>query len=84
MGTVRLLYTILLLALSNAVFHILIALLVAYNPFYPYTYLMNECAIGFSGILFSMIVIETSLSGVQTRRFVCWSNSFGIFIIYCV
>lgn len=73
MGTVRLLYTILLLALSNAVFHILIALLVAYNPFYPYTYLMNECAIGFSGILFSMIVIETSLSGVQTR------SVFGLF-----
>ncbi|CAM8973834.1 unnamed protein product [Rhodiola kirilowii] len=43
--------------------------IVAYNPFYGYGYLMNECAIGFSGILFSMIVIETSLSGVQYRRY---------------
>ncbi|KAK6942483.1 Peptidase S54, rhomboid domain, partial [Dillenia turbinata] len=70
MGSVRLLYTIILLAASNAIFHLLIALLVAYNPFHPSYYLMNECGIGFSGILFSMIVIETSLSGVQHRRYV--------------
>ncbi|KNA13217.1 hypothetical protein SOVF_118830 isoform A [Spinacia oleracea] len=73
MGSVRLLYTTLLLALSNAVIHLLIALLVAHNPFHPYTFLMNECAIGFSGILFSMIVIETSLSGVHSR------SVFGLF-----
>lgn len=70
MGSVRLFYMIVLLATSNAIFHVLIASLVAYNPFYSYHYLMNECAIGFSGILFSMIVIETSLSGAQTRRLV--------------
>ncbi|KAJ8429048.1 hypothetical protein Cgig2_023919 [Carnegiea gigantea] len=69
MGSVRLLYTMVLLATSSAVLHLLIALLVAYNPFHPYPYLMNECAIGFSGILFSMIAIETSLSGVQSRRY---------------
>lgn len=73
MGSVRLLYTTLLLALSNAVFHLFIALLVAHNPFHPYPYLMTECAIGFSGVLFSMIVIETSLSGVQSR------SVFGLF-----
>lgn len=73
MGSVRLLYTILLLALSNTAFHLLIALLVAHNPFYPYPVFMNECAIGFSGILFSMIVIETSLSGAQSR------SVFGLF-----
>lgn len=69
MGSVRLLYMIILLAASNAVFHLLIALLAAHNPFHSYQYLMDECAIGFSGILFSVIVIETSLSGVQYRRF---------------
>ncbi|KAF8398036.1 hypothetical protein HHK36_016962 [Tetracentron sinense] len=69
MGSVRLLHVTILLATSNAVFHLLIALLVAHNPFKPYQHLMNECAIGFSGILFSMIVIETRLSGVQSRRF---------------
>ncbi|KAI4348832.1 hypothetical protein L6164_009505 [Bauhinia variegata] len=73
MGSVRLLYVIILLATSNAIFHVLIALLVAYNPFKPYEYLVNECAIGFSGVLFSMIVIETSLSGAQSR------SVFGLF-----
>lgn len=68
MGSVRLLFLIMLLATSNAIFHLFIALLVAYNPFKPSEYFMNECGIGFSGILFSMIVIETSLSGVQSRR----------------
>ncbi|KAK6944171.1 Ubiquitin-associated domain, partial [Dillenia turbinata] len=70
MGSVRLLYTIILLATSNAIFHLLIALLIAHNPFHPNDYLLNECGIGFSGILFSMIVIETNLSGVQHRRYV--------------
>lgn len=70
MGSVRLLYIIVLLATSNAVFHLVIALLVSHIPFGSFEYLMNECAIGFSGILFAMIVIETSLSGVQSRRFV--------------
>ncbi|KAI8559998.1 hypothetical protein RHMOL_Rhmol04G0220700 [Rhododendron molle] len=75
MGSVRLLYMIILLAASNAVFHLLIALLAAHNPFHSYQYLMDECAIGFSGILFSMIVIETSLSGVQYR------SVFGLFTV---
>lgn len=72
MGSVRLLYIIVLLAVSNALLHLLIALLVAHNPLHPYPYFMDECAIGFSGILFSMIVMETSLSGAQTRRFVAF------------
>lgn len=73
MGSVRLLYVIILLATSNAIFHVLIALLVAHNPFLTNDYFMNECSIGFSGVLFSMIVIETSLSGVQSR------SVFGLF-----
>uniref|UniRef100_A0A5B6YLG1 UBA domain-containing protein n=2 Tax=Davidia involucrata TaxID=16924 RepID=A0A5B6YLG1_DAVIN len=73
MGSVRLFYMIILLATSNAILHLLIALLGAHNPFDSFQYLMNECAIGFSGILFSMIVIETSLSGVQSR------SVFGLF-----
>ncbi|KAK2969164.1 hypothetical protein RJ640_009923 [Escallonia rubra] len=73
MGSIRLLYIIILLATSNAMFHLLIAFLIAYNPLNPYEYLLNECAIGFSGVLFSMIVIETSLSGVQSR------SVFGLF-----
>ncbi|GAB2281492.1 Rhomboid-like protein 15 [Dionaea muscipula] len=73
MGSIRMLHMIILLATSSALFHILIALAVAYNPFHHYANFMNECSIGFSGVLFSMIVIETSLSGVQSR------SVFGLF-----
>ncbi|KAL5806315.1 hypothetical protein ACOSQ4_029048 [Xanthoceras sorbifolium] len=73
MGSIRMLYIIILLATSNAIFHLVIASLAAHNPFQTFQYLMNECAIGFSGIIFSMIVIETSLSGVQSR------SVFGLF-----
>ncbi|CAI9268197.1 unnamed protein product [Lactuca saligna] len=73
MGSIRLLYMIVLLATSSAIFHLLITLIAAYNPIVSYYHFMDECAIGFSGVLFSMIVIETSLSGVQFR------NVFGLF-----
>ncbi|KAI4378503.1 hypothetical protein MLD38_015974 [Melastoma candidum] len=66
MGSVRLLYIIFLLAMSNAILHILVALLITHNPFHPLP-LMQDCTIGFSGVLFSLIVIETNLSGVQMR-----------------
>ncbi|KAL6496401.1 Rhomboid-like protein 15 [Orobanche gracilis] len=73
MGSIRLLYIIIVLAASNAILHLVIALLVAHNPFHSDQYLMDQCSLGFSGILFSMIVIETSLNGVQSRSF------FGLF-----
>ncbi|KAL6637208.1 hypothetical protein ACP70R_024780 [Stipagrostis hirtigluma subsp. patula] len=73
MGSVRLLFLMFLLATTNAILHLIIAFLVAYNPVSPVSYLVNECSIGFSGVIFSMIVIETSLSGVQSR------SVFGLF-----
>ncbi|KAG2536325.1 rhomboid-like protein 15 isoform X2 [Panicum virgatum] len=73
MGSVRLLFLMFLLASTNAILHLTIAFLVAYNPLYPALYLVNECSIGFSGVIFAMIVIETSLSGVQSR------SVFGLF-----
>lgn len=73
MGSVRLLFLIFLLATTNAIFHLIVAFLVAYNPISPVSYLVDECSIGFSGVIFSMIVIETSLSGVQYR------SIFGLF-----
>ncbi|KQK13939.2 hypothetical protein BRADI_1g13480v3 [Brachypodium distachyon] len=75
MGSVRLLFLMFLLATTNAVLHLIVAFLVAYNPLYPVPSLVDECSIGFSGVLFSMIVIETSLSGVQSR------SVFGLFNI---
>ncbi|EFJ27952.1 hypothetical protein SELMODRAFT_147697 [Selaginella moellendorffii] len=73
MGSVRYLHVILLLAVSNAVIHILIAYIVAYNPIYVHKSVLMECQIGFSGILFAMIVIEGSLYTGQNR------SIFGLF-----
>ncbi|KAJ4788500.1 Rhomboid family protein [Rhynchospora pubera] len=73
MGSVRLLYLIILLSTTNAIAHLIVALLVDHNPIHPYAYFMNECSIGFSGVIFSLIVIETSLSGAQSR------SVFGLF-----
>lgn len=70
MGSLRLLHVIFLLATSNAVFRLLIELVMAHNPLHSYAYLMKECTIGFSGIILSMFIMGTSLSGVQSRRFV--------------
>ncbi|ONM07726.1 Rhomboid-like protein 15 [Zea mays] len=94
MGSVRLLFLMLLLATTNAILHLTIAFLVAYNPLYHVPNLVNECSIGFSGVIFSMIVIETSLSGVQSRSvfglfnvpakwysffFACVDDTYGLF-----
>ncbi|KAL4200390.1 hypothetical protein AMTRI_Chr03g56210 [Amborella trichopoda] len=73
MGSVRLFYVTILLASSNAIFHLFIALVAAHNPIHLFPHLMDECAIGFSGVIFSMIVIETCLSGIQSR------SVFGLF-----
>ncbi|KAK8957563.1 hypothetical protein KSP39_PZI001428 [Platanthera zijinensis] len=73
MGSIRLLCLMILLATSNDIFHLIIAFIVALNPLHPYPFLVHECAIGFSGVIFSMIVMETSLSGVQTK------NVLGLF-----
>lgn len=73
MGSVRYLHVTLLLATCNAVLHLLIAYLAAHNPLHPYPFFMDECTIGFSGIIFAMIVMETSLNGNQSR------SVFGLF-----
>ncbi|KAK8938418.1 hypothetical protein KSP39_PZI011679 [Platanthera zijinensis] len=67
MGSIRLMYLMILLATSNAIFHLIIAFIVDLNPLYPYPFLVHECVIGFSGVIFSMIVMETSWSGVQSK-----------------
>ncbi|XP_078437402.1 RHOMBOID-like protein 15 [Wolffia australiana] len=72
-GSVRLVYLIWLLATSNGLLHLIIAFTIAKNPVHPFPYLLNECAIGFSGVLFSLIVIEGSLSGIRSR------SVFGLF-----
>ena len=69
LGSVRYLHVLFLMATSNALIEIVIAYLAAYNPVHPYRPLLHECGIGFSGVIFAMIVMETNLNAVQTRRY---------------
>ncbi|KAH7292484.1 hypothetical protein KP509_29G070900 [Ceratopteris richardii] len=73
LGSVRYFHVLFLIATCNGILHLLFALLAAHNPVHPYSHFMNECSIGFSGMIFAMIVMETSLSGVQHR------SIFGFF-----
>ncbi|GLJ31689.1 hypothetical protein SUGI_0636810 [Cryptomeria japonica] len=73
MGSVRYLHVTLLVATCNAILHLLVAYLAAHNPLYRYPLFMDECTIGFSGIIFAMIVIETNLNGNQSH------SVFGLF-----
>ncbi|KAL2635218.1 hypothetical protein R1flu_006697 [Riccia fluitans] len=75
MGSVRFLHVIFLLATANGIINIGLAYLAAHNPVYIYTDLSVECGIGFSGVIFALIVIETSVSGTQTR------SIFGFFTV---
>jgi hypothetical protein len=70
--SVCLLFFMFLLATTNAI-HLVIAFQVAQNLLYPVPYQVHECPIGFSRVIFSMSVIETSLSGVHSR------SVFGLF-----
>ncbi len=70
LGSVRYLHVLFLLTTSNALIQVAIAYIAAYNPIHWYPDLLIECSIGFSGVIFAMIVIETSLSTAQTRRYI--------------
>jgi membrane associated rhomboid family serine protease len=70
LGSVRYLHVLFLLTTSNALIQVAIAYIAAYNPIHWYPDLSMECSIGFSGVIFAMIVIETSLSTAQTRRYI--------------
>eukprot|EP00250_Pteridium_aquilinum_P002184 c12381_g1_i1 orf=563-1768(-) len=73
LGSVRYSHVLFLIATCNGVLHMLLALLLAHSPIHSYVDFMNECSVGFSGMIFAMIVMETSLSGVQSR------SIFGFF-----
>lgn len=75
LGSVRYTYLVLLFTITNAVLAILIAAMAA-MPFLPlYPNLIYECSIGFSGIIFSLIVVETYTTGAQNL------SIFGFFSV---
>lgn len=67
-GSVRYFHVLLMLCTSNALVHLVIAYLGAFNPVHRFPFLLQECGIGLSGVIFSLIVIETTLSGAQNRK----------------
>eukprot|EP00245_Coleochaete_scutata_P001611 TRINITY_DN1198_c0_g1_i1.p1 TRINITY_DN1198_c0_g1~~TRINITY_DN1198_c0_g1_i1.p1 ORF type:complete len:424 (-),score=31.25 TRINITY_DN1198_c0_g1_i1:888-2159(-) len=75
LGSVRSAHLLLLIALTNAIIHILVAYVLSYLPFQAVNGLMRECSIGLSGVLFSLIVIETRVSGTHSR------SIFGLFSV---
>ncbi|CAM6008809.1 unnamed protein product [Sphagnum balticum] len=82
LGSVRYFHVLFLLATSNSLIHVVIAYMAAYNPIHRYSDLLIECSIGFSGMIFAMIVIETRLSTADSQ--VSHSQCHVILIIVTV
>eukprot|EP00958_Prasinococcus_capsulatus_P000729 scaffold51_cov401-Prasinococcus_capsulatus_cf.AAC.35 len=75
-GSFRCCYLLVVLfATIAAVIHVLAALVAAYNPVYQVRRELYACAIGFSGIVFALIVVETHMSRATTR------SIFGFFAV---
>jgi len=66
LGTIRYAYLILLVSILNSFIHIFISYLLFYNPFYS-TSFIYECSVGFSGVIFTLLVINLHSSTEQTR-----------------
>ena len=75
-GSLRCVYLLCLLFPAVAgVIHVVAAMVLSYNPFASSPRQMFSCAIGFSGIIFALIVVETHMSRVSTR------SVFGFFAV---
>jgi len=66
-------YMILLFNVLGSVIHTLIAAIAYYNPAFSYANFMNECCIGFSGIIFALLVVN--IGQTQSRT----TSIFGFF-----
>eukprot|EP00897_Mesotaenium_endlicherianum_P003942 jgi/Mesen1/3576/ME000002S05143 len=75
LGSVRYLYLLLLFAILNAIIMSSVAYAAEVNPILRYSKFLYECSIGFSGVIFALIVAETHTSGVQSR------SIFGFFSV---
>ena len=71
LGTVQFTHVIALFTLLTSCYHVCLAV-VAGTLGYPS---MHACAIGFSGVIFGVIVVDTHLSAVPHR------NVFGFFVV---
>ena len=71
LGTVQFMHVIVLFTLLASIFHVWVGV-VAGTLGHPS---MQACAIGFSGVIFGVIVVDTHLSAVPHR------NVFGFFVV---
>ena len=80
LGSLQLLWLMLLICLLGGVAYVAIAylaaaLLPASAP--ALLQFMSQCAVGLSGVIFGLVVVELSLSGAPTRRWVRSGGSGG-------
>lgn len=69
-GSFHLIWSILLFSLLNGIIHLLMAVAAYNNPFYSYSKeYFYTCTIGFSGVLFSLLMITVHQSDTSSRRF---------------
>lgn len=66
-GTVMMLYIMLMFAAVGACLHAALGWLLAFNPLLPMPTEMYKCAVGLSGVLFGLIVVDTHTSGSHPR-----------------
>uniref|UniRef100_A0A7S0RWB4 UBA domain-containing protein n=1 Tax=Pyramimonas obovata TaxID=1411642 RepID=A0A7S0RWB4_9CHLO len=74
-GSVQYMYTILVFCVIGACLHALGGYTLAMNPVLPLPRELNKCSIGLSGVIFGLIVVDTSMSGLQSR------SIFGLFSV---
>mmetsp|Transcript_17641 Transcript_17641/g.29642 ORF Transcript_17641/g.29642 Transcript_17641/m.29642 type:complete len:237 (-) Transcript_17641:854-1564(-) len=74
-GSIHYFYTILIFCLFAACLHALAGYAVALNPLLPQPSELYRCSIGLSGVIFGLIVVDTSMSGLESR------SIFGLFMV---
>eukprot|EP00238_Polyblepharides_amylifera_P006462 CAMPEP_0196585262 /NCGR_PEP_ID=MMETSP1081-20130531/50055_1 /TAXON_ID=36882 /ORGANISM="Pyramimonas amylifera, Strain CCMP720" /LENGTH=337 /DNA_ID=CAMNT_0041906751 /DNA_START=417 /DNA_END=1430 /DNA_ORIENTATION=+ len=74
-GTAKYSYTILLFCVLSALLHSGLGWLMAVNPVYPVPQEMYRCSMGFSGIIFGLIAMDTHDSNIRER------SIFGFFTV---
>eukprot|EP00002_Diphylleia_rotans_P013117 TRINITY_DN2555_c0_g1_i2.p1 TRINITY_DN2555_c0_g1~~TRINITY_DN2555_c0_g1_i2.p1 ORF type:complete len:433 (-),score=89.36 TRINITY_DN2555_c0_g1_i2:215-1513(-) len=74
-GSTNFFHLIMVFSILSNILTILISLIALYNPLYPYPNFMVQCGIGFSGVIFGLIVIQTQTSRAETQ------SIFGFFTV---
>lgn len=74
-GTVQFMHTIFLFCVVASLLHTIIGYAMAMSPVFAQPHEMSRCSIGFSGVIFGLIVVDTFTSSVRSR------SIFGLFAV---